>query len=97
MSETRQECESHGYPEPPRSACVFCPFHSNAEWRRLRDREPVQFERAVRSQKAIEDNINSTCFLHRSCVPLDQVDLRTDEERGQGMLWDDECEGMCGV
>jgi hypothetical protein len=32
--------------------------------------------------------------------PLDQVDLRTDVEHGQGLLWNDmqnECSGMCGV
>ena len=23
------------------------------------------------------------CSVHRSCVPLDEVDLRTPEERGQ--------------
>ena len=42
-------------------------------------------------------------FLHPSLVPLDQVDFRTDIERGQLSLWLDEqsfgneCEGMCGV
>ena len=37
-------------------------------------------------------------FLHSSCKPLDEVDLRTDEEKGQ-LTWDfmAECEGMCGV
>lgn len=31
---TRQDClnwiRSHGYPDPPKSACIGCPFHSNA-------------------------------------------------------------------
>lgn len=92
---TRQKCldwmKTHGYPEPPRSACIFCPFHGNAEWRRLRDEKAVQFE------KAVSRNFVSTPYLHRSCKPLDQVDLRTDAERGQLSLWQDECEGMCGV
>lgn len=88
-----------GFPEPPRSACVFCPYHSNSEWRRLRDSEPVQFEKAVQRAKAHSQNIRSQVFLHRSCVPLDQVDLSTDNERGQGILagFNAECEGMCGV
>ena len=102
---TRRSClewmERHGYPTPPRSACVFCPLHSASEWRRLRDHEPEQFARAVQFerdvQKAKSDNFRSTPYLHRSCVPLDQVDLRTDTEKGQPLLWDDECEGMCGV
>lgn len=33
----------------------------------------------------------------RYCVPLDEVDLTTAEDRGQLTLWDNECEGMCGV
>jgi hypothetical protein len=27
--------------------------------------------------------VQGECFLHRSCVPLDEVDLHTPEERGQ--------------
>ena len=36
-------------------------------------------------------------FLHRSCVPLSEIDLITPEDRGQGTLFGEECEGMCGV
>lgn len=35
-------------------------------------------------------------FFHRSCVPIDQADLSTPEERGQ-MSFLDECAGVCGV
>ena len=98
---TRRKCidwmQSHGHPKPPRSACIFCPFHSNEEWRRLRDEEAVQFEKAVQFERAASVNFVSTPYLHKSCKPLDQVDLRTDEERGQYQLWNNECEGMCGV
>lgn len=106
----RHDCkrwmERMGYPEPPRSSCVYCPYHNNHEWRRLKKDEPeefqkaVQFERDLQQTKAASDNFGSTPFLHRSLVPLDQVDLSTDEERGQGSFWSSftsECEGMCGV
>ena len=47
------------------------------------------------------DNFQSTAFKRKSCKPLDTVDFSTEEERGQGTLWNDgftaECEGMCGV
>lgn len=92
-----------GFPEPPRSACVYYPFHGNDEWRRLQTEEPKEFQRAVEFERAVQeakrnsDNINSTPFLHRSCKPLDTIDFRSDEERGQLSLWQDECEGMCGV
>mgnify|MGYP003127346576 FL=1 len=37
-------------------------------------------------------------FIHRSCKPLEEVDLRSDVEKGQNVFgWDDECDGMCGV
>lgn len=106
---SRHDCiawmEKNGYPKPPRSACVFCPFHNNHEWRRLKTEEPeafenaVKFERDLQAAKANSENINSTPFLHRSCIPLDQIDFSTDIDRGQGELnlFNNECEGMCGV
>lgn len=99
----KQWMKSHGYPEPPRSACVFCPFHHDSEWRRLKNNEPaefenaVQFERAIQKAKASSQNFASTPFLHRSCIPLDQVDFSRDTDRGQMTMWNEECEGMCGV
>lgn len=101
---TRHDClrwmEAHSYPKPPRSACVYCPHHSNAEWRRLRDEEPEAWKRAVEFDAKIRTGINKVrakCFVHRSCVPLQEVDLSRDDERGQGLLWGNECGGNCGV
>lgn len=104
---TRQNClawmKRKGFPEPPRSACVFCPYHSDAEWRRLKTSEPeaferaIAFERACQKQKGLTDNFHSELFLHKSCKPLDQVDFSTEEERGQTNMFNNECEGMCGV
>jgi len=93
----------------PRSACVFCPYKSNEEWRRLRDHHPDEWDRAVRfdhDQRATHEEgiaggkqLVGTPFVHRQLVPLDEADLRTDDERnGQlnifGMV--NECEGFCG-
>lgn len=109
---TRQKClewmKSKGYPQPPRSACVYCPYHSNAEWRRLKAEEPEEFAKAARFEIEIQaahagvpspGKIRGVPFLHRSGLPLEQVDFRTDTERGQGLLagFNGECEGMCGV
>jgi hypothetical protein len=104
---TRRDClswmETNGYPRPPRSACVFCPFHSDAEWRRLKTDEPAEFAKAVGYERALQaakgktDNFESVPYLHKSAVPLDGVDFRSDEERGQLNMFENECEGMCGV
>lgn len=103
----RHDClrwmEKNGYPKPPRSSCVFCPYHSNAEWRRLKEEEPEEFQRAVNIEKAYAAAKNVSglfgkLYLHRSRIPLDQVDFSTDEERGQTVMnWGNECTGMCGV
>ena len=105
---TRQQClqwmRGNGYPEPPRSACVYCPFHSNTEWRRLRDEEPKEFERAIEFDFAIREQFRKDpvqkmdVFLHRSCKPLSEIDFDSDEQKGQA-VWDfsAECDGMCGI
>lgn len=103
----RHDCISwlkkHGFPEPPRSACVYCPFHSNKEWRKLKEHEPEAFAEAVRVEKelqrtkAMTDNIRSIPWLHKSCLPLSQVDLSTEADAGQLDMFGNECEGLCGV
>lgn len=105
---SRRDClewmERNGYPEPPRSACYFCPFHSNTEWRRLRDEDPEHFQKAIefdrRIRKMGEGNsgLRMSVYLHRSCKPLDEIDFNSPEQNGQESLdFLSECEGMCGV
>jgi hypothetical protein len=92
----------NGYPEPPRSACVFCPYHSDSEWRRLKREEPAEFESAAKFEHKLQTAYarlkhNQTPFLHRSLVPLRDVDFSTDEDYGQQVMFGNDCEGMCGV
>jgi hypothetical protein len=104
---TRHKClawmAAKRFPTPPRSACVFCPYHSDTEWRRLRDTEPEEFLKAVRFEKAFQAakcetvGIRSIPYLHASRKPLSEVDFSTEEERGQLNMFNNECEGMCGV
>jgi hypothetical protein len=97
--------ENNGYPKPPRSSCVYCPFHSDKEWRRLKTEEEEAFASAVFFEKQIQEvarntqSLTSTPFLHSSCVPLSEIDFRTDFEMGQMDIFGaNACEeGMCGV
>ena len=84
---------SHGYPLPPRSACKFCPYHNDEEWRNM---DPSEFADAVKFEAELRALAPGE-FLHSSRIPLDQVDFSTDEARGQLNLFNNECEGMCGV
>lgn len=90
----------------PRSACVFCPYKTDAEWIRLRDDDPVGWNRAVEIDTAIRDP-RSRCqvgmvaqqYLHRSCEPLELVQLnaRPVDRQKKMNFTDMDCEGMCGV
>lgn len=90
------------FPIPPRSACLYCPYHNQDEWNRLKTLEPGEFEKAVQFEKDFQQSVKvtglrATPFLHRSLIPLSEVDFSTEEERGQLNMFNNECEGMCGV
>ena len=84
----------------PRSACIGCPYHSDAEWATLDEdswADAVFVDDALRSSPSVRDAkiTGGKMYLHRSRIPL----ARTNIVGGgpQGALWDEECEGMCGV
>lgn len=102
---SRASCEAwlrtHGYPIPPKSACVYCPFHSDAEWRNIRDNDPDGWSFAIRLDGAIRRGLTSkhltgALYLHASRKPLAEVDL-TDESKRQINLFENDCTGACGL
>jgi hypothetical protein len=95
---------AEGYPKPPKSACTFCPYHDNAMWRAMKRDDPASFADAVAVDEAIRPGIagpkrpeGEQWFVHRSRIPLRLVDFSTAEDLGQINMFNDECEGMCGV
>jgi hypothetical protein len=80
----------------PKSACIGCPFRSYEGWRSL---SPSELSDAIEVDKAIrlQSGFKGQKFMHRSCKPLAEVDLRSDAEIGQADLFNNECEGICGV
>jgi hypothetical protein len=90
----------HDCPVPPKSACIFCPFRSNAEWREVRD-DPQAWDYVIRVDQAVRAIPHRgrmlEGYLHQDLKPIDQVDLSTAAERGQADLFGNECEGMCGL
>lgn len=91
--------------EIARSACVFCPYHSNAEWRAIRDHDPdgwarvIEVDRALRTQGSLANNgSNYSMYLHRSCLPIVEAPIDSPESRGEQYLFGfaSECEGLCG-
>ncbi len=98
--------ERNDYPVPPKSACVYCPYHNDALWQEMQQSDPVSFQKAVQFERDWNaasrldqrpSRLRGVIRLHRSLEPLDQVDFSSAEDRGQGNLFNNECEGMCGV
>jgi hypothetical protein len=107
---TRADCVTYlekrlpGY-TVPRSACVYCPFHSDAEWAAVKE-NPNDWARAVEIDNAIRDkasvcntHMRATQYLHRSCLPLVEIDFQPKAADPQKKLNFStfDCEGMCGV
>jgi hypothetical protein len=106
---TRSQCieflRMHVPHEVPRSACVFCPFHSDNEWIEIK-KNPFDWSRAVEIDRALRTTgrvanrkMDETMYLHRSCQPLESIEFlpSTDPRAAQSDLnFAGECLGMCG-
>lgn len=95
--------EKRGFPKPPRSACVFCPYHDDREWLRLKTDDPGAFQTAVNWERDYQSSLGQIKrfkgkpFLHRTCVPLNLVIFDPTVKETTPDLFGNECEGMCGV
>ncbi len=97
MDWSRADCTRYltriGMADTPKSNCLGCPFHGNAQWRHIRDTSPAEWEDVVAFDTAIRHgnaranaaghHLLGEAFLHRSRVPLDQapIDHVTAAER----------------
>ena len=87
----------------PRSSCIGCPYHTNAEWRWLQINEPAAFQDAVNVDWALRNDPKvknaiarkGQAFLHRARLPLSEIDFSETPDYDSVML--DECEGVCGI
>lgn len=105
MKMSRSACHAwmdrQGLHESPRSACIGCPFHTNREWRYMKENRPMEWEEAVEFDKSVRKcgGERGDVYIHHDRIPLDQVNLYKDYDKNQLPLFDmnDECAGMCGV
>jgi 3'-phosphoadenosine 5'-phosphosulfate sulfotransferase (PAPS reductase)/FAD synthetase len=103
MKMTREDCltwlREHNRPVPVRSSCIVCPFKSDDEWLRMRAYDDDLWSEAVEFDKAIRKGLpflppDTLAYVHRSCVPLDEVKFKPDMNRD---LFTGECRGFCGT
>ncbi len=96
LRKSRHDCEQwlskHGFEKPEKSACTYCPYHSDRTWKQLLG--SPERSSILRMDKFLNARGQ---FLHRSLKPIDTVDFSTDEDHGQQVMFGNECEGICGV
>lgn len=90
------------YHVPVKSSCIGCPYHNNNHWRDMRDHAEDEWADACYVDRKMRERgplrgMRVEQFMHSDLKPLDEVDLRTAEDRGQVSLFNNDCEGMCGV
>jgi hypothetical protein len=102
MMMNRGDCRAYmkknGFPIPIKSACVFCPYHSDSQWKDIKQNYPKEWEKCLQVDKAIRNSafktgVNEKVFLHQSLLPLDEVDFNEN----QIDMFENECEGHCGL
>jgi len=77
---TKDDCikiiKDSGLPIPPKSACWFCPFHTNEEWIDLRIKKPELFQKAVDLEKTLNERRK---MLNRDEIYLTQYGVPLNE------------------
>jgi hypothetical protein len=111
-NQTRQDCAAYNAVavphEVPRSACKFCPYHSDYEWDKQKHETPGEFADSVQVDESLRAQgsrcnakLDQVMYLHRSCKPLELVQLNPKPPAHKSvqlaMNFAAECEGVCGV
>tara|TARA_R110000744_G_scaffold231136_1_gene349325 strand:- start:148 stop:972 length:825 start_codon:yes stop_codon:yes gene_type:complete len=101
---SRQDCidylKKENIPLPEKSACIICPFHNDAYWHFMKTKRPEEFADAVdfdKQVRSISRKKDEQLYSHRSCKPLDEIEFDKKEDDKQLNMFNNECEGMCGV
>jgi len=95
-------CKEHlGY-IPGKSACVYCPYHDDRFFLDMKTDHPEEFEIACQVDEEIRNKTKEgkdhPVFVHKSLTPLRDVDFETlVNDPNQLNLWNNACEGHCGV
>ena len=90
----------------PRSACVICPYRSDAHWLELKRNEPTSYKEAVEfdrwlrgsTETPVRKLLKGRPYLHSARRPLASV-MEEREAKGANGIdnFSNECEGLCGV
>lgn len=100
---SRTDCKTwlaiNGFPEPPKSACIGCPFHDDTFWLEMRENRPDEWADAVAVDAFIRNGKSAPnakgggmaafrnggeAYLHGSMLPLSEAPLTYEEKAAAG-------------
>lgn len=83
--------------EPGKSACLICPFHSDAYWRVFKKQFPKEFDLACDFDDAIRNypGLKREAYLSRQLKPLRNIDFSMKPSLFPELI--EECNGLCGL
>ena len=89
--------DKQGLPEPGKSACLICPFHSHSYWQRLKKEFPEEFEMACKFDERVRQlpNMRGKTYLSRRLKPLRDVNFDYEPSLFPELI--EECHGLCGL
>lgn len=89
--------ETRKLPEPGKSACLICPFHSFNYWSLLKRWHRDEFEEACKFDDTIRNypGLKKKAYLSNQLKPLREVDFSQHPSLFPEMI--EECHGMCGL
>jgi hypothetical protein len=81
---------------PPKSSCIFCPYHTPVQWREVQADErdwkrALYIDEWIRYTRFAERHF--IAYLWRDFEPLWKADFRTEEQKGQLSFMSELCEG----
>lgn len=76
---SREDClsiiEKAGWSRPPRTSCYMCPLQADAEWKKMREEEPEDFEQACRLDEYLRTK-EKDVYIYRKLIPLRKVEFK---------------------
>lgn len=86
-----------GLPEPGKSACLICPFHSFGYWQLLKRQFPYEFLKACEFDSMIRDypKFKAKAYLSDRRKPLREIDFSQHPTLFPELI--EECHGLCGL
>ena len=95
---TRMDCvqwlQNRGLEVPPKSACVFCPYHSAKNWRDLKEQGGADWEKATEVDQRIRDKRPGfRSYVHGARLPLAEAVRIPQDQGGRQLEMEIPCDG----